>query len=135
MKRTSTVLRLYSATLAPTSNFLLSPLWGPTPFPFSFLDVCQAIIRAFAPPVSRGGCYHNGNLYVEVGTLNRHKGATVQPSRKSPHFSAQIQDNPIMPQLTRQKIIPPSKDKARAKMPLLEAPNYSRMAQYRQDGS
>lgn len=33
---------------------------------------------SFAPPVSRGNFHYNGDLYVEVGTLNRHKRATVE---------------------------------------------------------
>ena len=32
----------------------------------------------FAPPVSRGDFHYNGNLYVEVGNLNRHERASVE---------------------------------------------------------
>lgn len=90
---------------------------------------------SFAPPVSRDGFHYNGDLYVEVGNLNRHKRASV----------AEITDL-LRPNLKKGKVpgkdafghwyeaqlihygLPPSKDKARAKMRLLEALNASALA-------
>ncbi len=90
----------------------------------------------FAPPVSRGNFHYNGNLYVEVGNFNRHERATVEeitailrPDLKK-HKKASI--DPPKDQVGHwyeaQLIhygLPPSKDKARAKMRLLEALNSS----------
>lgn len=92
----------------------------------------------FAPPVSRGDFHYNGNLYVEVGTLNRHKRATVEEinAMLRPNFKKPIKGSIDPPKdqvghwYEAQLIhygLPPSKDKARAKMRLLEALNHSRL--------
>lgn len=92
----------------------------------------------FAPPVSRGDFHYNGNLYVEVGNLNRHERATVEditatlrPDLKKPKKASV---DPLKDQVGHwyeaQLIhygLPPSKDKARAKMRLLEALNQSKL--------
>lgn len=88
---------------------------------------------SFASPVSRDGFHYNGDLHIEVGNLNRHKRASI------PEITALLR-----PDLKKSKAIPtkdavghwyeaqlihyglpPSKDKARAKMRLLEALNNS----------
>jgi len=93
---------------------------------------------AFAPPVSKGDFHYNGDLYVEVGNLNRHKRATVgeitailRPDvKKSKKASADPAKDQVGHWYEAQLIhygLPPSKDKARAKMRLLEALNTSRL--------
>lgn len=93
---------------------------------------------SFAPPISRGNFYYNGDLYVEVGTLNRHKRATVEEItailRPDVKKSKKASPDPAKDQVGHwyeaQLIhygLPPSKDKARAKMRLLEALNSSRL--------
>ncbi|MCJ1262686.1 hypothetical protein MMC22_002556 [Lobaria immixta] len=88
---------------------------------------------SFAPPVSRDGFHYNGDLYVEVGNLNRHKRASVAEitellrpdlvkSKKTPGKDAF--GHWYEAQLIHYGL-PPSKDKARAKMRLLEALNAS----------
>lgn len=94
---------------------------------------------SFAPPVSRGNFHYNGDLYVEVGTLNRHKRATVAEittilrpdlKKKSTKSSIDAPKDQVGHWYEAQLIhygLPPSKDKARAKMRLLEALNSSRL--------
>ena len=94
---------------------------------------------SFAPPVSRGNLHYNGDLYVEVGTLNRHKRATVDEittilrpdlKKKSTKSSIDAPKDHVGHWYEAQLIhygLPPSKDKARAKMRLLEALNSSRL--------
>ncbi|MCJ1425983.1 hypothetical protein MMC29_003884 [Sticta canariensis] len=88
---------------------------------------------SFAPPVSRDGFHYNGDLYVEVGNLNRHKRASVaeirdllRPDLKK---SNKIPGKDAFGHWYEAQLIhyglPPSKDKARAKMRLLEALNAS----------
>ncbi len=93
---------------------------------------------AFAPPVSRGNFYYHDGLYVEVGNLNRHKRASVEEIRTilRPDLK-KSKSAPLLPPKDQvghwyeaQLIhygLPPSKDKARAKMRLLEALNSSRL--------
>ncbi|KAI4260752.1 MAG: hypothetical protein LQ352_000144 [Teloschistes flavicans] len=94
---------------------------------------------SFAQPVSRDGFYYNGDLYVETGNLNRHKRASV------PEITAIIRPDlkkgktgtltePPKDQVAHwyeaQLIhygLPPSKDKARAKMRLLDALNNAKL--------
>ena len=94
---------------------------------------------AFAPPVSRGNFYYHDGLYVDVGNLNRHKRASVEEIRTILRPDLKKSKNaPLAPpkdqvghwyeaQLMHYGL-PPSKDKARAKMRLLEALNSSRLA-------
>lgn len=92
----------------------------------------------FAPPVSRGDFHYNGNLYVEVGNLNRHERATVEDItttlrpdlKKSKKVSSDQPKDQVGHWYEAQLIhygLPPSKDKARAKMRLLEALNQSKL--------
>ena len=95
---------------------------------------------SFAPPVSRGSFHYNGDLYVEVGTLNRHKRASVEEittilrpdlKKKSTKSSIDAPKDQVGHWYEAQLIhygLPPSKDKARAKMRLLEALNSSKVA-------
>ncbi|MCJ1450160.1 hypothetical protein MMC28_000489 [Mycoblastus sanguinarius] len=91
---------------------------------------------SFAAPVSKDGFWYNGDLYVEVGGLNRHKRAPVaeitailRPDlKKSKAVTAQPSKDPVGHWYEAQLLhygLPPSKDKARAKMRLLEAVNNS----------
>ncbi len=90
---------------------------------------------SFAPPIARDGFYYNGDLYVEVGNLNRHKRASIpeitailRPDLKQ--SKAVPPKDPVGHWYEAQLIhygLPPSKDKARAKMRLLEALNTSRL--------
>ena len=94
----------------------------------------------FAPPVSRDNFYYNGELYVEVGNSNRHKRASVdeisailRPDLKK--SSKGLPDPSLKDQVGHwyeaQLIhygLPPSKDKSRAKMRLLEALNASTLS-------
>ena len=93
---------------------------------------------AFAPPVSRGDFYYHDGLYVDVGNLNRHKRATAEEIRallrpdlkKSKNASVLPPKDQVGHWYEAQLIhygLPPSKDKARAKMRLLEALNSSRL--------
>lgn len=90
----------------------------------------------FAPPVSRGNFHYNGNLYVEVGNFNRHERATVEeitailrPDLKKPKKASTEPPKDQVGHWYEAQLIhyglPPSKDKARAKMRLLEALNNS----------
>lgn len=93
---------------------------------------------ALAPPVSRSNFHYDGNLYVEVGTLNRHKRANVEEIttilrpdlKKAKKASIDPPKDQVGHWYEAQLIhygLPPSKDKARAKMRLLEALNSSRL--------
>ena len=103
-----------------------------------FLNNKETPIMAFTPPVSRENFYYNGDLYVEVGALNRHKRATVgeittllRPDvKKSNKALANLPKDQVGHWYEAQLIhygLPPSKDKARAKMRLLEAVNQSNL--------
>ena len=92
----------------------------------------------FAPPVSRGSFHYNGNLYVDVGNCNRHERATVEEVtaflrpdlKKSKKVSVDQSKDQVGHWYEAQLIhygLPPSKDKARAKMRLLEALNQSKL--------
>lgn len=91
---------------------------------------------SFAPPISRDRFHYNGDLYVEVGNLNRHKRASIaeisallrpdltKPKRKS------ITKDEVGHWYTAQLIhygLSPTQDKARAKVRLLEALNASKL--------
>jgi len=94
---------------------------------------------SFAYPIARDGFYYNGDLYVEAGNLNRHKRATIpeitailrpdlKQSKAAPAGSPP--KDPVGHRYEAQLIhygLPPSKDKARAKLRLLEALNTSRL--------
>ncbi|KAL8735339.1 MAG: hypothetical protein Q9166_000884 [cf. Caloplaca sp. 2 TL-2023] len=94
---------------------------------------------SFAPPIARDGFYYNGDLYVEVGNLNRHKRASIpeiiailRPDlQQSTATQATLPSkDPVGHWYEAQLIhygLPPSKDKARAKMRLLEALNTSKL--------
>ncbi len=94
---------------------------------------------SFAPPIARDGFYYNGDLYVEVGNLNRHKRASIpeiiailRPDLKQSKAASAVSPpkEPVGHWYEAQLIhygLPPSKDKARAKMRLLEALNTSRL--------
>ena len=103
----------------------------------SFGEICRDM--AFAAPVSRGNFYYHDGLYVDVGNLNRHKRASVEEIRtilrpdlkKSKTTSPAPSKDQVGHWYEAQLIhygLPPSKDKARAKMRLLEALNSSRLA-------
>lgn len=92
----------------------------------------------FAPPVSRGSFHYNGTLYVDVGNFNRHERATVEEVtaylrpdlKKSKKVSVDQSKDQVGHWYEAQLIhygLPPSKDKARAKMRLLEALNQSKL--------
>ena len=95
---------------------------------------------SFAPPIAREGFYYNGDLYVEVGNLNRHKRASIpeitailRPDLKQSKatLAASPFKDPVGHWYEAQLIhygLPPSKDKARAKMRLLEALNSAKLA-------
>ena len=93
---------------------------------------------SFAPPVGRDGFYFNGELYVETGNLNRHKRASIpeitailrSDLKKPKNAPATSPKDPVGHWYEAQLIhygLPPSKDKARAKMRLLEALNGSKL--------
>ena len=93
---------------------------------------------ALAPPVSRNNFHYNGSLYVEVGSLNRHRRATVEEItailrpdlKKSKKTSLEPPKDQVGHWYEAQLIhygLPPSKDKSRAKMRLLEALNNSKL--------
>ena len=91
---------------------------------------------AFAQPVVKDNFVYNGDLFVDVGNLNRHKRASVaeltevlRPDLKKPKNGATVKD-PVGHWYEAQLIhygLPPSKDKARAKMRLLENLNQSKL--------
>ena len=92
---------------------------------------------AFAQPVVKDNFVYNGDLFVDVGNLNRHKRASVaeltevlRPDLKKPKNAAAVKD-PVGHWYEAQLIhygLPPSKDKARAKMRLLENLNQSKLS-------
>lgn len=92
---------------------------------------------SFAPPISQDGFHYNGDLYVEVGNLNRHKrasiaeiGALLRPDlTKSKGKSIPSKDE-VGHWYTAQLIhygLPPTQGKARAKIRLLEALTASKL--------
>ncbi|KAL8918378.1 MAG: hypothetical protein Q9208_007397 [Pyrenodesmia sp. 3 TL-2023] len=91
---------------------------------------------AFAQPAVKDNFLYNGDLYVDVGNLNRHKRATVaeitdvlRPDLKKTKNGGPVKD-PVGHWYEAQLIhygLPPSKDKARAKMRLLENLNQSNL--------
>ncbi|MCJ1280675.1 hypothetical protein MMC21_008505 [Puttea exsequens] len=91
---------------------------------------------AFAQPVTRGNFLYNGDLYVDVGNLNRHKRVSLaeitevlRPDLKKSKSGPPLKD-PVGHWYEAQLIhygLPPSKDKARAKMRLLENLNNSNL--------
>ncbi|KAL8721635.1 MAG: hypothetical protein Q9225_001724 [Loekoesia sp. 1 TL-2023] len=91
---------------------------------------------AFAPPAVRANFLYNGDLYVDVGNFNRNKRASVaeiteilRPDLKKPKNGVPVKD-PVGHWYEAQLIhygLPPSKDKARAKMRLLENLNNSNL--------
>ncbi|KAL8941124.1 MAG: hypothetical protein Q9216_002423 [Gyalolechia sp. 2 TL-2023] len=91
---------------------------------------------AFAAPAVRDSFLYNGDLYVDVGNLNRHKRASIaeiteilRPDLKKPKNGAPVKD-PVGHWYEAQLIhygLAPSKDKARAKMRLLENLNSSNL--------
>lgn len=95
---------------------------------------------SIAAPVSRNNFHYNGDLYVEVGNLNRHKRATIDEitailrpdlKKKSTKSSIDAPKDQVGHWYEAQLIhygLLPSKDKARAKMRLLEALNSSKLA-------
>ncbi|KAI4272652.1 MAG: hypothetical protein LQ337_005158 [Flavoplaca oasis] len=92
---------------------------------------------SFAQPVVKDNFVYNGDLFVDVGNLNRHKRASVaeltevlRPDLKKPKNGAAVKD-PVGHWYEAQLIhygLPPSKDKARAKMRLLENLNQSKLS-------
>ncbi|KAL8912576.1 MAG: hypothetical protein Q9171_002440 [Xanthocarpia ochracea] len=92
---------------------------------------------AFAQPVVKDKFVYNGDLFVDVGNLNRHKRASIaeltevlRPDLKKPKNAAAVKD-PVGHWYEAQLIhygLPPSKDKARAKMRLLENLNQSKLS-------
>ncbi|CAF9939305.1 hypothetical protein IMSHALPRED_001288 [Imshaugia aleurites] len=83
---------------------------------------------SFAAPGFKDGFWYDGDLYVEVGGLNRHKRAPIaeitailRPDlKKSKTTTAQPSKDPVGHWYEAQLLhygLPPSKDKARAKMP------------------
>lgn len=112
-----------------------SPL-SPTTVEISPRDLRAKGAMSLVPPVSRDNFYYNGDLYVEVGNLNRHRRAAVSEitSFLRPDVKKALQSPPkdqVGHWYEAQLIhygLPPSKDKARAKMRLLEALDYGRLA-------
>ncbi|KAL8653526.1 MAG: hypothetical protein Q9226_003815, partial [Calogaya cf. arnoldii] len=103
--------------------------------------LCNNIISiqasmAFAQPAVKDNFLYNGDLFVDVGNLNRHKRASVaeitevlRPDLKKSKNTAAVKD-PVGHWYEAQLIhygLPPSKDKARAKMRLLENLNQSKL--------
>lgn len=96
-------------------------------------------IMSFASPVSKDGFWYNGDLFLEVGGLNRHKRASVaeitailRPDLKKGKFAIpqQPSEDPVGHWYEARLLhygLPPSEDKARAKMRLLEALNSSKL--------
>ena len=94
---------------------------------------------ALAPPIQRDHFLFNGDLYVDVGNLNRHKRASVaeisevlRPDLKNSKTKKNVVPvkDPVGHWYEAQLIhygLPPSKDKARAKMRLLENLNKSNL--------
>ena len=94
----------------------------------------------FAPPVSRDNFYYNGELYVEVGNSNRHKRASVDEISAILRPDLQKPSKVLLDPSSKDQVghwyeaqlihygLPPSKDKSRAKMRLLEALNASTLS-------
>ena len=93
---------------------------------------------SFAPAIARNGFHYNGDLYVEVGNLNRHKRASIaeiksllRPDLKQSKAADTLTPKDQVGHWYEAQLIhyglPPSKDKARAKMRLLEALNGSKL--------
>lgn len=92
---------------------------------------------AFAQPAVKDSFLYNGDLFVDVGNCNRHKRASVaeitdvlRPDLKKPNKNAAAVKDPVGHWYEAQLIhygLPPSKDKARAKMRLLENLNQSKL--------
>lgn len=92
---------------------------------------------SFAPPISRDRFHYNGDLYVEVGNLNRHKRASVaeisallRPDLTKSRGKSITSKDEVGHWYTAQLIhygLPPTQDKARAKVRLLEALNASKL--------
>ena len=93
---------------------------------------------AFAAPVVRDQfLYTGGDLFVDVGNLNRHKRASVaeitallRPDLKKSKGGGEQSKDQVAHWYEAQCLhygLPPSKDKARAKLRLLEALNTSRL--------
>ena len=93
---------------------------------------------AFAAPVVRNQfLYTGGDLFVDVGNLNRHKRASVaeittllRPDLKKSKGGGEQSKDQVAHWYEAQCIhygLPPSKDKARAKLRLLEALNTSKL--------
>jgi len=91
---------------------------------------------SFAAPVSKNGFFYNGDLYVEVGALHRHKRASIpeitsilRPDLKKLKSATATPNKDQVGHWYEAQLIhyglPPSKDKSRAKMRLLEALNQS----------
>ena len=83
---------------------------------------------AFAAPIVRNNFHYNGDLYVDVGNLNRHKCASVaeitevlRPDLKKKPKGGLPPKDPVGHWYEAQLVhygLPPSKDKARAKLKL-----------------
>lgn len=93
---------------------------------------------AFAAPVVRDQfLYTGGDLFVDVGNLNRHKRASVaelttllRPDLKKSKGGGEQSKDQVAHWYEAQCLhygLPPSKDKARAKLRLLEALNTSKL--------
>lgn len=92
---------------------------------------------SFAPPISRDRFHYNGDLYVEVGNLNRHKRASIaeisaflRPDLTKSKGKPINSKDEVGHWYTAQLIhygLPPTQDKARAKIRLLEALNASKL--------
>lgn len=92
---------------------------------------------SFTPPISRDRFHYNGDLYVEVGNLNRHKRASVaeisallRPDLTKSRGKSITSKDEVGHWYTAQLIhygLPPTQDKARAKVRLLEALNASKL--------
>lgn len=99
--------------------------------------IIKALVMSFAPPISRDGFHYNGDLYVEVGNLNRHKRASIaeinallRPDLTKSKGKSTPSKDEVGHWYTAQLIhygLPPSQDKARAKVRLLEALNASKL--------
>ena len=89
---------------------------------------------SFATPISKDGFYYNGDLYAEVGDLNRHKRASIPEIRSVLHpvldqaqaTTQASSKDPVGHWYTAQLVhygLPVSKTKAVAKTRLLDALN------------
>lgn len=107
-------------------------------YPYNTTDeTIKVQVMSFAPPISRDGFHYNGDLYVEVGNLNRHKRASIaeitallRPDLTKSKGKSTPSKDEVGHWYTAQLIhygLPPSQDKARAKVRLLEALNASKL--------